>query len=432
MSQLLRGLVPALGILFFLAPPAPCWAKTLDSALDDMAQQIGEFFDANGIESTLVDDFKSPADASTGKAVSQTLVGKLSGLGVDKATPLDGQDVHRVDGNFAYDNDRKIVVINAVLHDANNREVERFRQRVAVQEVDSIEDINKLLPTNADFQAATSDVVEEAKADATGGDSSGKVPAIQVSTAANLKKKQLSAIEAGRQDGTRGFDLRTKSAIASSDTSPFLVEILVERGSELVPVEIADLNGFAFAPLAEGDVYRVRIRNEAAHDVSLELNIDGVNTLSLSDAYRDLGRWVVPAGGSILVPGWHRTIRPDGRNEYFKFEVTTEEKGVAREIGLPSGQIGSIHATIHHAWHPAEPTPAIEEAGRVGQTLGLATGRGAVVSVQTAQVSRRHGKQPLASIAIRYQNPDVSDLPDDAPPGEPSATAGRPESAPTL
>lgn len=393
-------------------------AKSLDDALEEMASQVEAFLGEKQITTALVRDFSGPSDVGTGKLLTQTLTGKLSELGIQKGSALGGDQQHKLEGNFAFDSDRKIIVVNARLHDANGAVVDNFRQRVTVQEIDTLADINQLFPSNTDFQQATSDVVAGSKA---------KVKATPVSSSASqLKTAQLDAIGQSRLNDGRSFDRRPGGAIAASSSSPFELQVLIERGGSLEPIEIADLNGFAFAPLQEGDVYNIRVRNNARHDIAVELSIDGVNTLSLSEVepYRKHGRWVVLAGREAIVRGWHRGAVAGALNEYFKFEVTTEENGVAREIGLPSSQIGSIQATVYHAWDPArEPTPAIEQAGQVGKTLGLATGRGASVNVRTTQIRRLFGKQPLASIAVRYENPDISNLPTDAPP-QAAAEAG--------
>ncbi|MBX3438003.1 MAG: hypothetical protein KF861_10970 [Planctomycetaceae bacterium] len=214
---------------------------------------------------------------------------------------------------------------------------------------------------------------------------------------------------------TGGFHLVNPTTMAASSTSPYHIQVKVRRAgaSNIEPLEIQSVSGgLAFCDLQEGDFYSIIVTNTAPHDVGLELMIDGVNSLYFSEIpeFTKTGKWLIRGtnnnGGvpySARIDGWYRNPQ-----SVYAFEVTAEPNAVASEIGLPA-RIGTITATFYGAWvgndvHPLEAKLLAELGSARGDRVG--TSKGPQVDAQSTIVERHFGKFPLASVSIRYVNPE--------------------------
>ncbi|MCA9023593.1 MAG: hypothetical protein KDA86_00130 [Planctomycetaceae bacterium] len=220
-----------------------------------------------------------------------------------------------------------------------------------------------------------------------------------------------------------GFFSVNETTIAASSSSPYHVQVKVLRAgsSDYETLGIREVgNGLAFCDLKEGDRYSIIVTNTAPHDVGVELMIDGINSLHLSEVpgFAETGKWLIRGtnanGGvpySARIDGWYRN--PE---QVYEFQVTSEPDAVATALGFPA-KIGTITATFYGAWKEGEPVHPLEAqlAAQLGAARGLGTGQGAVIGSRS-EISRRiFGTHPLASVSIRYVNPDPPvDLPIEA------------------
>ncbi|MGE0375453.1 MAG: hypothetical protein AB7Q45_08565 [Planctomycetaceae bacterium] len=212
-----------------------------------------------------------------------------------------------------------------------------------------------------------------------------------------------------------GFFQVNPTTIAASSSSPYHVQMKVRRrgASVFEPIDIREVGqGLAFCDLQEGDQYSIVVTNTAPHDVGLELMIDGINSLFFSEVpgFAQTGKWMIRGtnnnGGvpySARIDGWYRN--PES---VYAFEISSEPNAVAATLGFPA-KIGTITATFYGAWvgddiHPLE-ARLLAERG-VGRGAQIGTSKGPELGSQSTIVERKFGQFPLASVSVRYVNPD--------------------------
>lgn len=186
------------------------------------------------------------------------------------------------------------------------------------------------------------------------------------------------------------------------ETSPFRIEILARpaNGSEYLPVTIQDKSGLAFAPLQEGELYAVRIYNDADFDVGVELLIDGLNTLEFSEqpGFKETGKWVIRAHSSGTIKGYHVN------NETVDaFQIAARPTGPVQDRLANPDRIGTVLAAFHVAW-PEDQTPPLV-ARILGQSRNLLTIRGPRIEAPSDTVERVFCKTAVAFVGVRYLNP---------------------------
>jgi hypothetical protein len=212
------------------------------------------------------------------------------------------------------------------------------------------------------------------------------------------------------------FHLINESTISASSSSPYHLEVKVLRtgqsGYAPIPVQRVG-NGLAFIGLQEGDQYSIVITNTAEHDIGVELMIDGINSLHFS-GFAGVGKYYVRGtlknGGvpySARIDGWYRDSQ-----SVFAFLVSKEPDAVASQLGFPA-KVGTITATIYPAWQEGEePHPLQKQLG----SARLGTAQGPEIGSQSTVVETHFGTVPLASMSVRYINPDPPvDLPIERP-----------------
>jgi len=67
--------------------------------------------------------------------------------------------------------------------------------------------------------------------------------------------------------------------------------------------------GTAWVAGAPGSEYSVRIRNRSGTDLLAVISVDGVNVVTGATAAPDQSGYVIPAGGSIEVKGWRKSLQ---------------------------------------------------------------------------------------------------------------------------
>lgn len=442
-------------------------AADLNEVLDTLTKQIKLYLQDRNETNIAIGKIQAGSRTSGGRLVETQLKEKLEAVGVKITDPIDAE--WEVRGNLTNHDGvgSSLLALEVGLFDSNGAEVKGFRQRfteaAAETREQALEDIQEAVstantaaslgekigttsqtalvgakpepitearvdaavksvsnvqgavvdnPTDiARVNGVTADLASSVKA-ATGIDGTaqigpgGRPPAIN----SDLRTKGNAAVNQTINAAIRqpSFHPATATAIAASPTSPFRIEIEATDPSgtgSYSPVSVIDRKGFAFAPLVEGQLYQVRVYNDADFDVGLELSIDGINSLALSEieSFKSLGKWVIPARSSGVVRGW--LINNQRLDE---FVVTAEPQGVAALLGRTQS-IGMVTATFFPAWEGNAIPPFQQLLG--GAKKG-ATGQGRPLAANIRNVIRTFGTEPLAMITVRYNNPEPpADLP---------------------
>ena len=160
----------------------------------------------------------------------------------------------------------------------------------------------------------------------------------------------------------------------------------------------------AFVQLARGEQYAVRLSNHSERDVVADLSIDGVNVFEFSELKDAAGRpkfrtYLVPAGKSLDIPGWHKDLATA-----FRFEVGGYADSAAARLAkaADSSDIGQITAVFRAAWPKGTQPPAGE--GVPHDAEGNATKLGPPTEFNTKAVELEFGNV-CGSACVRYAKP---------------------------
>ncbi|MFG0296268.1 MAG: hypothetical protein ACF8PG_10210 [Maioricimonas sp. JB045] len=273
--------------------------------------------------------------------------------------------------------------------------------------IDNSTDVAVLSGATADLEAAVRTATQV----------STTTPVAQASISREVRNKAIEARDTALKEAiaTPQFHQVNSNVISASSSSQFHVEVLVapQEGAPFQPIAIETRGGFPFVPLAEGNLYAVRVHNNSQFDVGVELLLDGVNSLHFADNpdISKTGKWVIAAGTTGTIQGWFVNA-----STVDSFLITSVPDGVASKIGSPQ-RIGNITAAFFPAWTGSE-VPAFEQLLAAGTGRGeIATGRGPSQQARSTIVERHFGTQPLSIISLRYKNPPLPvDLPTDVAP----------------
>jgi hypothetical protein len=380
-------------------------AQTLDNAIDEIADKVAKYLTDKGVNQIEVGSFDAGSNAFTGgRHIQELLIDRLQSPEHGIKVPDFGAQ-WKVRGKISFEvkDDIAKLLLAVEIVDRKGKEQLDFRKLLEKddaksREINNIEDMIRVLGLTPKFE------------DPDAGDPPNEAPTAE--EFGNFIRGRLEALK-GAIDKPNFVAMRgTKTIIASQPSSKFGIELFVKhRGDDgFTPIPIVNRSGFAFAPLREGDIYRVRVYNETDGDIGVKLVIDGINCFKLSRnlEFKKLGVWVVRAGKVGDIAGWYVDAR---RVHEFKVARTQPE-------GLPDeGRIGTITALFFHALDPDAKPPRIEALA--GTDMDLTTIPGLEIDHPTQTVKRKFGKQVLDAISVRYRNP----IP---PPGQPAAPAVKP------
>lgn len=191
------------------------------------------------------------------------------------------------------------------------------------------------------------------------------------------------------------------SRVKAAEKSPFAIEVLVkDEDGKLKPRLPVQENGRAYVTINRGEVYAVRLTNNAPYEAAVEVSVDGLNNFTFSDNYKSR-RWIVKPGAKTTVKGWHRN-----KEETNEFLITEYAKGVVALTGADPAGVGTITARFHASWTKNGRPPADEPKERPSYTVGSmkddATGQGKKIRVKTRTVQREVGVV-RAVVTIRYR-----------------------------
>ncbi|MCA8998673.1 MAG: hypothetical protein KDA80_16860 [Planctomycetaceae bacterium] len=407
-------------------------AADLKETLDILAEDVVAYMNENAKTKLSVDTFNGPR-TGTGRTLSTGLIERLKTQGdlqvVD--SEVDAQLVLRGDFTLEVNGTSPFVLLEVRLLNAENgAEQKEFRSRItesfekdfdlAAKETGSakisqgpekdpdgtpkaqvaITD-DKAVTTLAGPTADTTEAIEKAV--------DPQKPLDQITE--SDRKLGLAARSKAISDSIKNPSFHQVSAtiMSASEESKFHMQLNVSEtfNRNLNAFPIVDKGGIAFAPFQEGQFYSVTIINQESFDIGVELLIDGVNSMAFSEnaEFRDVGKWVIPAGRSGNILGYF--INPGSVDA---FQVSGKPIGPVEETLADQSKIGTITAAIYACWEEGDTPP--RAAKIVGDPADLRTVRGPRISTNIQTVQRVFCETALAFMTVRYVNPDPpTDLP---------------------
>jgi hypothetical protein len=186
--------------------------------------------------------------------------------------------------------------------------------------------------------------------------------------------------------------------VSAAKSSPFAIEVLAAPGPGLAPAPRRPsivAGRYAYVELKKKETYQVRLVNNSDCEMYVELSIDGLNLFAFS-AFVGCKYVVVPARGSVVVPGWHRT------SETVDEFLVDEYSKAGKHLCSPAA-VGVITAVFRASWRKDEPPPPDELLARVGRLSGepLHTTQGTSKFVHSERVERVIGAV-RACVSVRY------------------------------
>jgi hypothetical protein len=390
---------PMLGIaLAVLLAPVAARAATLQESMDTVAAQLGKQLRKAGAQRVLV-TLDGPANDGASKLMRQTFVDALqskAGVEVTKLKPdfKLAMEYSRSDRSNEY-------AMSIRLKDSGNVSVGTFNTNFQFDDVVDRATVegstfDASVSSNGGSQAATKSAIEGGLA---------APPDVALApdnaTAGALANAAGAAPAVGPTSG---------NVVSPGPRSRFRIEILVApgRNGDYVPRLVEKVDGFAFTDLAIGEVYAVKIYNDAPHAVAVDLAIDGGNmwTTSGIPAWKANGKFLVDPGSSTVIKGFHFGTAANP-SLYREFTVVDVPDSLAAELGSDQSAIGQVSAQFFAAWGPNEEPPIVEPLGSQGGTKP-----GAEVTHETNERTVFIGQSLLAAVTIRYVRPEApSDLP---------------------
>jgi hypothetical protein len=131
------------------------------------------------------------------------------------------------------------------------------------------------------------------------------------------------------------------NANPSEDQLPMRIEI-VPTGNSPAPIH-AHTNGQSYAETPSSGAYSIKLYNDSAKNTEMVLSVDGINTLTGEDASATQRGWVVPAHGSVTVPGWFRS---HSEVAAFTFTGTGTGGSYAEKTGRGAEDSGTIAVAV--------------------------------------------------------------------------------------
>jgi hypothetical protein len=190
------------------------------------------------------------------------------------------------------------------------------------------------------------------------------------------------------------------SKIRASKAAFCSVEVLVDGAG----LRAQNNMGQAFVPLNKKHSYVVRVTNHSAQDAAVSLRIDGLDVLTFSEVkdprtglprYR---RYIVRAGESITIRGWHRTNEHSTPFQGVDFKDNALAK-VAHEIKLLRGSpaVGTLTVCFRLAWDADRPPPGRPRKADGGTAIGPRSKKGAEVRIVIGALRE--------VVSVRYRKP---------------------------
>lgn len=434
----------------------PPGTRDLDGAIKSMADTIVKYQEEKK-QAISIGDFDTPPGTTSGPAIRSELVKKVEEKGVKLAKAGSGNaitiegDVTRTNPNAA---GKVVVKIECRMKDADGNDLGSFREKVIV---DKTSDVARLL-------GVTGDITQTTPSTSTGGATTGAAPspekpanppaapqattppattppatspvpnatppapgtapaAVTTPVAGNPVAERQRQGDALKQALANPTGVAVGGKVAASPTSPFQMQIMIKTsdpgtGMPVYTAPKVDIDGgVAYIDLQKGQEFIVALYNNSAHDVAVELYLDGINSFELSQSpyFKSPYYYIVHRGSSAAIDGWYVT-----ENKKLSFLVADAPDSLAAQRFPDRGtaSMGMITALYYYAWARPEERPAFEAEVATRGTLGIAGGR----EVQSFEHTEFYfkGKSLLAAVTLRYEKQGApADLPQDALPANP-------------
>lgn len=199
------------------------------------------------------------------------------------------------------------------------------------------------------------------------------------------------------------------NSVSSDDNKTFEMQILkTQKSSDTnLPVKPEmDTNGLPFCKLSEGDIYKVKLVNNAKYDVAVSLSIDGMSMFVVSDKefLTENGNpkhnfLILNPNESIVVNGWFKSPKKSS-----EFVVGKYDQSVVARIGKKQEtNSGVITANFHAVSINGKPLPEGEPKNPDDFSQSpLATKEGALVNEKFQMIKDVKFGIVRACIAVRY------------------------------
>jgi hypothetical protein len=355
-----------LALAGWLAAAGAARADNLRLELADLAGEIQKVVEEQKQSSIAVGEFTGPSHTPTsaGPAIQEALTQELQARKVH----VEKQAALEVKGDYrdATDAETKLLMlkVRARVFDSNGDVVVELHARAVHgnTEVAKILGVTASLPPRGDYEERNQELRRRLRQ-----------PSVHV-------------------DGPR---------VSSRAGSPYLVELLVRDGpgARALPRDARVEGGLAFVPIRRDESYEVRLTNKSAFEAAATQSIDGLDQFAFSDVKDPkTGRprytvRIIPAGGSTVIRGWHRT------NEVAdSFLVTEFARSAAARRLQHSAKVGTLVVTFAACWQNNAQRPSDEQSD---DRAADATGQGPPVAQNLYEVRRSIGAV-RDTVSIRY------------------------------
>lgn len=151
--------------------------------------------------------------------------------------------------------------------------------------------------------------------------------------------------------------------VRPSSTSPYGVEVVVERGSKYVPVKPKAARGQITVDVRQGDIVALRLHNRAQiadtdtkFEAAVAVLVDGLSRFALADdPTRRGGLDLVSQDDTRLIKGYFRDDR-----EVDSFRIGEYSKSPAVRLLPEPSAAGTFTVSFRAAWKKGTPPPANE------------------------------------------------------------------------
>jgi hypothetical protein len=227
-----------------------------------------------------------------------------------------------------------------------------------------------------------------------------------------LGTSQSSGAPGNSATAAQFFEPKTNfdgTTVLGGDERRYGLEVIA-NGAAVTP---EDRDGLAYTPLRREQEYTVRLVNRSKTEAAVRLSIDGLNAFTFIDEKQpatlsdgkpnprggepSFDLFLVPAGGSVEVPGWIMS-----RSKVLGFKVTSYPNTAVAQLGRDQAPTGTITATFSAAWEKGQKPPA----GELPTTRGPGddgTGFGKPKAIEARPVERQVGRV-RASVSVRYSS----------------------------
>jgi hypothetical protein len=351
-----------LALVFLLLAGKPAvGAENLRQEIAALAKDIANVMKSRKQDAIAVGEFSGPAKipTSAGPAIQQCLVDELKKVGVT----VNSKANLEVKGDYrdGVDKETKLTVI-------------KLQARVLDENGDMVIELARAVFGNAELASLM-----------------GATTSLHPKKDMEYRNKELS------QSLKKPSVFIQGSKVTSSKGSPYAVELLTGKGKLWTPRPAKELEGLAYVPIRRNELYKIRLTNKSPYDAVARVAIDGIDVFSFSGLRNKNGQpryrfYLVPAGKTALIHGWHRT---NERSD--SFLVTEYAKSAAASV-RSRAKIGTISVSFAAAWSDNKDKPMDEESG---DRSGDATGFGPPVPTALKEVSRKIGVI-RDTVSIRY------------------------------